>query len=294
MNLKQLSFFITIAEEGQITAAAKRLHIAQPPLSYQIKQLELELGVELFKRTSRGIKLTEEGKLFRKYALQIVDLTQLAQSKLKAAKKGVGGATIVVGSISSSVKLLPSQKLRNLQLNYPGLKFEIIEDNTYGVIEKLRKKMIEIAIVRTPFNGTGLQMQYFPSEPMAAIFPREFQAHLKAQITLQELVKWPLVTYRRFSSQFEQTFLRAGLTPQIAVTCDDARTALRWADCGYGGVALIPSSVTHTDTLHEVVPVACHAWETQLALVWPKEHLMTPFLRDFITAFSSEMCTKKN
>lgn len=63
MNLKQLQYFLAVAEEGQMTAAAKRLHVAQPPLSYQIKQLELELGVTLFNRLPQGVTVTEAGKL---------------------------------------------------------------------------------------------------------------------------------------------------------------------------------------------------------------------------------------
>ena len=68
MNIKQLKYFLVVAEERQITSAAKKLYIAQPPLSYQLKQLEKEVGVQLFVRTAHGIELTEEGKVFQKYA----------------------------------------------------------------------------------------------------------------------------------------------------------------------------------------------------------------------------------
>ena len=76
MNLKQLEYFIAVAEEKQVTAAAKRLNIAQPPLSYQLKQLEKELGVQLLKRTAHGVQLTPAGSTLAEYAKQIVDLTK--------------------------------------------------------------------------------------------------------------------------------------------------------------------------------------------------------------------------
>lgn len=80
MNIKQLKYFLVVAEERQITFAAKKLYIAQPPLSYQLKQLEKEVGVQLFVRTAHGIELTEEGKVFQKYAEKIVSLSISAQS----------------------------------------------------------------------------------------------------------------------------------------------------------------------------------------------------------------------
>lgn len=73
MNLKQLQYFITVAQERQITSAAKRLYIAQPPLSYQLKQLEKELNTKLFNRTAYGIELTPQGEIFKKYAEKMVN-----------------------------------------------------------------------------------------------------------------------------------------------------------------------------------------------------------------------------
>ncbi len=84
MNLKQLQYFLAVAEEGQMTAAAKRLHVAQPPLSYQIKQLELELGVTLFNRLPQGVTVTEAGKLLVGYAQQLTQLSATAENKVRA------------------------------------------------------------------------------------------------------------------------------------------------------------------------------------------------------------------
>ena len=87
MNIKQLKYFLVVAEERQITSAAKKLYIAQPPLSYQLKQLEKEVGVQLFVRTAHGIELTEEGKVFQKYAEKIVALSISAKSQIHQIKE---------------------------------------------------------------------------------------------------------------------------------------------------------------------------------------------------------------
>ena len=88
MTLKQLRYFLVVAEEKQITAAAKRLYIAQPPLSYQLKQLEKELGAQLFKRTAHGIELTDVGQIFQSYANEIISLAQNAENQVHKTISG--------------------------------------------------------------------------------------------------------------------------------------------------------------------------------------------------------------
>lgn len=96
VNFRQLTYFLTVAQTGQITAAAQQLHIAQPPLSYQIKQLETELGVTLFNRSVNGVTLTPAGQLLQDYAQQLLDLRAQADSQVKALGQGLAG-TLAVG-----------------------------------------------------------------------------------------------------------------------------------------------------------------------------------------------------
>ena len=109
MNIKQLKYFLVVAEERQITSAAKKLYIAQPPLSYQLKQLEKEVGVQLFVRTAHGIELTEEGKVFQKYAEKIVALSVSAKSQIHQIKEGELGK-IRIGVISSCGGVVPNEQ----------------------------------------------------------------------------------------------------------------------------------------------------------------------------------------
>ena len=105
MDLKQLEYFIAIAEEKNITAAAKRLHICQPPLSQQLKKLEAELGVVLFNRNSRQIQLTEIGKIFLERARQIVDLSSSIQQEVQDYAAGYQG-TIMIGITPTSIPMV--------------------------------------------------------------------------------------------------------------------------------------------------------------------------------------------
>lgn len=151
MDIRQLRYFITIAEEGNITKAARRLHIAQPPLSQQLKLLEEELGVKLVERGSRQIQLTDAGKILRHRAEQVVELVDSTIKELKDFNEGLQG-TLSVGTVPSSGSTLLPERIYNFHENYPGVSFQIWEGDTYRILDLLNNGVIEIGIVRTPIN----------------------------------------------------------------------------------------------------------------------------------------------
>ena len=149
MDIKQLTYFITIVEEGTITHAANKLHMAQPPLSTQLKLLEDELGTKLLERGARKIKLTDAGKILYKRAKHIVEITNSTTKEIEEFWKGIQG-TLRLGTISSSGTVLLSKRIVDFNKQYPNIKFEIHEGNTYELIEKINSGIIEVGIVRTP------------------------------------------------------------------------------------------------------------------------------------------------
>lgn len=183
MNIKQLKYFLVVAEERQITSAAKKLYIAQPPLSYQLKQLEKEVGVQLFVRTAHGIELTEEGKVFQKYAEKIVALSVSAKSQIHQIKEGELGK-IRIGVISSCGGVVPNEQFKKLVKYYPNVSFEIHEANTFGIVEQLQDGILDLGIVRTPFNLEGLNFKDFHQEPMVAVTREEFLKEKKLNILM--------------------------------------------------------------------------------------------------------------
>lgn len=287
MNFKQLEYFLVIAEEKQFSAAAKRLNISQPPLSYQMKMLESELGVLLFERTPRGIKLTQEGTLLARYARQILDLEKLACTRVQKHAAGTVG-TINLGTVSSSGDVMPNTNLQVFCQAYPDVRFEIYEDNTFGILEKLQHSLLDAAIVRTPFNTAGLNVHYFAEEEMVIVVSKKYPDFdkLPASFEIETLSKYPLIIYRRFSTIFKETFTHYGLQPFIAVRCDDARTAIHWAEMQMG-LALVPASIAKLNAKHAtcIIPVKQNSWKTKMALVWPKDKEITPLMQKFIAQF---------
>lgn len=232
MNLKQLRYFLAVAEEKQITAAAKRLFIAQPPLSYQLKQLEKELGVKLFQRTAHGIELTDAGNELQAYAEEILSLAEMAQDQVQKTAKGELG-TIKIGSASSSVGELPSDKFAQLTKFYPDISFDVYEENTFGVLEKLHNGTIDLGIVRTPFNRNGISSKNITNERMTVVTTNKSFLE-KDLLKLKDLNNQPLIIYRRFEDIFNKSFAHQGIKPFYAVKCDDSRTAILWAQREWG------------------------------------------------------------
>lgn len=168
MELRQLSYFTTIVNEGNISQAAKKLNISQPPLSHQMKLLEAELGVTLFERGSRRIRLTPAGKTFYDRALAILDLSQAARTELTAQKQEIQGV-VRLGIISSAVEFVTRHYLAPFRRSYPKALFELHESNSYHLLDLLHSNQIDLAVIRTPFSKAGLEMQTLPPEAFLAI-----------------------------------------------------------------------------------------------------------------------------
>ncbi len=281
MNLKQLRYFLVVAQEKQITAAAKRLFIAQPPLSYQLKQLEKELDVKLFVRTAHGIELTDAGRELQGYAEKILDLANTAEQQVHKTARGELG-TIKIGSASSSVGELPSVNFRKLIRFYPNISFDVYEANTFGVLEKLADETIDLGIVRTPFNRRGIESKTLTTEKMVAVTTQK-QFLNKKELQLSDFKNQPLIIYRRFESMFNESFAHLGVRPFYAVKCDDSRTAILWAQRGMG-LALVPESIAHLYAPKQFVPIKHASWQTHLQLVWRKGE-ETPLIKRIVALF---------
>lgn len=286
MDIKQLRYFLTIAEEGQITAAAKKLQMAQPPLSQQLKLLEDELGVKLAERGPRSIQLTDAGVMLQRRAQQIVALADSTSREIRDIAKGLSG-TLQVGTVSSSGAALLTDRLIEFHQTYEGVKFEIHEGNTFHIIDLLESGVIEIGIVRTPFHTGGLNWITMKQEPMIAVMAPRFDWNVAAEsCSMEELQGRPLIIYRRFESLIRETCEKAGFEPEFFCKNDDARTTLQWAHAGLG-IGIIPESalrLSNHSGLH-VKTIRSEPLRTQIAAIWSKERYLSTLAKRFIDSF---------
>lgn len=254
MDIRQLLYFTTIAEEGSISAAAKKLHLSQPPLSYQMKLLEEELHLPLIERSARGIALTEAGRVLYTRAQGILELSELTRKEMLAMASGFTG-TLHIGTVSSSGASLLGWRIPAFHQKYPQIGFAIHEGNTFELMEMLESGLIELAIVRTPFHNDQLNCLYLSPEPMiaagaASFFPAGMPSG--QPISLELLGHAPVILYRRFEKILLSLCEQKGITPQVFCIADDARTTLMWAEAGLG-VAVVPQSAYRIMPHHNMV-----------------------------------------
>lgn len=235
MDIRQMKYFKTIVEEGTISKAAQVLHMAQPPLSIQLKQLEEELGITLLKRGNKQIELTDAGMRFYKRCLQILDLTEITKNELKESFQDV----LRIGITSSNGGLIQQDNIKHFIEHYDHVQYRIYEGSTYEILDLLLSHNIDLGIVRTPFDTSKVNTFYLEKEPMIVIGKKEY---FKRPISkMKDLKKIPLIIHQRYLPLINDYSLNKHIQIQIKVTCDDSRTSLIWANSGIG-VAIVPLS----------------------------------------------------
>ncbi|VBB09287.1 transcription regulator hth lysr [Lucifera butyrica] len=245
MDIKRLQYFLTVAEERQITKAAERLHMAQPPLSKQLKLLENELGISLFKRGgSRKIKLTEAGHLLQNRAEQILSLVAQTEKEINDLVKGNKG-TLTIGimtvwSATLGMTLL-MERIRQFHERYPNINFHLREGSPAKIEEFLHNGVIEIAITLSPADSALYETVPLPGESITAAFGPGFDLTPDDHISLAGLADKPLIIYGAYEEILLGYFRERGFTPRIICRHEDIRSMLLWANTGLG-VAIVHES----------------------------------------------------
>lgn len=240
MDLKQLLYFKTIVEEGSILSASKKLFMSQPPLSKQIQLLEEELNCKLFERGARQIVLTNEGKYLYEQAKTLLSLSDITKEEIINLSKSDRGS-IRIGIVSSTGSYVLEKYLIPFHKKYPLVKFEISEANTYQLIEKLNANLIDIAIVRTPFDDSGLKVIKLIEEKLVVIGNKEYFKN--KNIVLKDIESLPLVIYRRWENILLKEFNKRKINPNIVCINDDARTTMAWVN-SKNAITIVPNSAS--------------------------------------------------
>ncbi len=289
MDLKRLTYFVAICEEGSISAAAKKLHISQPPLSHQLQLLETELGVKLVERGARHVTLTDAGVILYKRAGNILELADAAARELGEYGEKMKG-TLRLGVTSSSFLPLLDPRITEYAKLYPEVNFELHEGNTFQIIELLAGGVIEIAVIRTPFHAENTSWFSLEKEPMIAVGDRKyFSSAQDVRISLESLKSKPLIIYRRYEKLIVSACKAAGFQPDIFCLNDDSRTTLMWANAGLG-IAVVPYSM---DSFYRSPHCLCKiidspVMETQITATWRNDRTLSAAAKSFLTVFKKQ------
>ena len=267
MNLKQLEYFVAIAEEGQITAAARRLHISQPPLSYELAQLERELGTQLVRRGPRGVTLTEAGRLLHERATRILAMATATAREVSSVGKGLTG-TLCLAVCDSAAGLAPGARLAELASLAPDVSIELREGSVPEVLELVTSGIAEVGVVRTPFSTQGLRTRYAPAEPLVAVMPPALERGDELTVLLGQLDDVPVVCDSRMAAALDRA--------PFCVT-EDARSTCACAAAGLG-VGLVPRSLlTICDTGPCYIKTLTEkSLESRAAVIWKADRALSP------------------
>ena len=245
MELRHLRYFLAVAEELHFGRAAARIHIAQPPLSKQIQQLEKEIGVQLFKRSKRSVELTNAGKIFQREALGI--LKSLENAVKKARLAGWGDADwLSIGFIASSTYDVLPIILKEFKKRHPQVELVLQEIQSSEQNQALREGRIHVSFARFPKTESGLVFETIYSEQLVAALPQSHPLNKKGSLRLSDLANEPFILQPHPPSPHAdntiQIFANAGFTPQIVQTVEEMHTALGLVAAGIG-ITLLPSSI---------------------------------------------------
>lgn len=204
MELKDLRYFIAVTQEGTITRAAEKLCIAQPHLSRQMQKLEEELGVSLFLRGKRHIRLTEEGMYLKQQAKDILFMLEQTEMQLLQLKNDTIG-TVTVGVTESSGMSVLSEVITPFQEQYPNMKFNIWCGNGDEIRDKLDKGLVDLGIVREPLNVEKYECEIYKAEAWGTLLSvkNPLASKRKDSIELEDLSGQPLIVPSRASLQDE-------------------------------------------------------------------------------------------
>lgn len=282
MELRHLRYFEAVARHSHVTRAAEELHIAQPALSKQVSQLEQELGVALFDRVGRNVRLTEAGEALLPHVRSVMSQIQAAKAEM-AERVGLRSGRASVGTPPTvGTQLLP-QALAAFNKEYPGIELRLHEDGIQTLLGLLEAGMSDMAIVTLPVEDPALTVVPLFSEELVVAVGQDHRFAYRANVTLQELSEdaWLLSpdNYELRDATIEAC-RQAGFAPQVVLDGGEMDTLLRLVAAGLG-VTILPSLAVQGGCCGEVkvLAVSDQQLHRSLGLVWRGDRAASPAAR---------------
>ena len=282
MELRHLRYFVAVAEERHFGRAAERLHIAQPPLSQQIRRLETELGVTLLHRTTRSVEVAPAGEVLLARAKEVLAAVDDAVEDTRRAARGEFGRLAIGFTGSATYALLP-RLAAALRSALPGVALDLRgELLTPAQVARLLDGSLDLGVLRPPVRERALCVEVVRSDPLIAVLARTHRLAAVDAVPLEELADEPFVVYpSHFRSvthdAVEETCAAHGFLPRVALEVSETATLVSFVAAGVG-VSLVPASVRHMTVEGAVYrPLAGEAATVDLALAWRRDDV-TPML----------------
>ncbi len=281
MELRVLQYFLAVAREQSISGAAESLHLSQPTLSRQLKELEEELGKQLMIRGSRRITLTEEGMLLRKRAEEILDLVHKTESEIIDSDETIAGDVCIGGGETDGIRLL-ARAARALHRQYPQIQYHLISGDAPIVTEQLDKGLIDFGVlIGTP------DLSKYDSIPLPArdvwgvLMPRDCPLAQKESISREDLWDKPLILSRQKGAELTHWLHRNTNQLNIVATYNLLYNASLLVDEGLGYALTLDKLINTTGSRLCFRPLS-PSLDIGMYLVWKKYQVFSKAADKFL------------
>ncbi len=284
MTLNQLKYFQTVARFENFHLAASELYISQPSLSRSIAALEKELGVILFEKRGRGIRLTKSGFLFLEYVDRILSEYEIAVYKMRELANS--GGRIDVGYVFPLAnQFIPRmvRKFLSLEEN-KNITFSFFQDWTFSILDEIKKSHLDVGFCA--YVEQEEELEFFPvvNQELVFIAPLHSPLAESSEASIMELTKYPVIGYHRLSwlgSYTRKLYRRLGIQPEIVCECSDENAIQAMVKDGFG-IALITNVQTLDENHVRILKISDMALSHQIYMVWMKNHYHIPAINRFV------------
>jgi DNA-binding transcriptional LysR family regulator len=239
VELRHLRYFLAVGEASNFTKAAAQLRVAQPALSRQIQDLEDEIGVDLLRRSSRGVTLTAEGKLFLEEVRELLKHADVSVERVRALARGQYGELHIGFAAVPTAEILPPT-LAAFQKAVPGVKVLLHDLSSDELVAGLRSGTLELAIMVQPTGeqAAGIEFELLRSYPLGVVMSAAHPFARLKSIPLEKLAAEPIVGLNRNYSEFyrfvDRLFAPVHVKPRMAVECDSVSSLIAEVEAGRG------------------------------------------------------------
>jgi len=274
MELRHLRYFVAVGEEENVTRAAARLHVSQPPLTRQIRDLEDELGFPLFARTGRTLRLTVAGRVFLEEARAVLGRAAAAVATARDAARG-GRGTLAIGyAPSPSIGLLPAA-LQAFRAAAPQVKVELHDQSSPQMLSGLRDRTLDVAVLMQPPKAAAAGLGFTPLRtfPLVAALTPAHPLAGKRRVSIAELLREPIVVLRRDEYPDYHALLRRVLGSayrrlQISEECDGGMSMIAAIEAGRGVAVTISAMAAAAGRRLRFVPLSPAPPPAVLGAAW--------------------------
>ncbi|WP_375199900.1 LysR family transcriptional regulator [Bacillus sp. RS11] len=292
MDIRQLRYFIAIVEEKSISAAAKRLHLSQPPLSQQLKAMEEELGSILIERSKKHLEVTEAGKALYKYALQMIQLMDEAKMEVKEVGSGVKGRLTIGINTFSDVSL--PEILHQFRNYYPKVTFKIQQNESAVLCQLVRDRVIELAIIRLPLELNDFSVVHLYNEPFYFITSNK-QKPFNHEVTLTDVQNYPIILPSTQGLGVHylilEAFSRMDLNPNLVGECSDISLLMDLISSDFC-TSIVPETLLKRHkgyAIHAYKISGATEFSSPAGLIWMKNYRLSNTAQHFIELLKNHL-----